>query len=71
MVPAVRPWHWREAGAAVLMHGSNEHSAGISVEAGLQTLGLQSAVGRDDAGRRLRRERFAYLPLAAVVTRDG
>ena len=53
-------------GATVLMHGSNEYSAGISVEAGLQALGLQPATGRDDAAAVLRRDGFAYLPLAAL-----
>jgi anthranilate phosphoribosyltransferase len=55
------------AGVTVLMHGSNEHSSGISVEAALHTLGRQVAVGSDDAAARLRRERFAYLPLASLA----
>jgi anthranilate phosphoribosyltransferase len=41
------------AGATVLMHGSNEYSAGISVEAGLQV------IGADVDG-------FAYTPLASL-----
>jgi anthranilate phosphoribosyltransferase len=44
------------AGAAILMHGSNEHSSGISIETGLQALGLDSAV-----------DRFAYVPLASLA----
>jgi anthranilate phosphoribosyltransferase len=43
------------AGATVLMHGSNEYSAGISVEAGLQ------AVAADVDG-------FTYVPLASLST---
>jgi anthranilate phosphoribosyltransferase len=46
-----------KAGVKVLMHGSNEHSAGISVEAGLQTLGLRPGVEHDG---------FTYLPLALL-----
>jgi anthranilate phosphoribosyltransferase len=41
------------AGAAVLMHGTNEYSAGISVAAGLQALGCNV-------------DGFAYVPLAAL-----
>src|SRR5579872_6468524 len=41
------------AGAAVLMHGTNEYSAGISVEAGLR------AVAAEVHG-------FTYLPLASL-----
>jgi anthranilate phosphoribosyltransferase len=54
------------AGATVFMHGSNEHSAGISVEAGLRALGLHPAADRDMAIDELRKTRFAYLPLAAL-----
>ena len=43
------------AGAAVLMHGSNEYSAGISVVSGLRALGMENSVGR-----------FTYLPLASL-----
>jgi anthranilate phosphoribosyltransferase len=42
------------AGVHVLMHGSNEYSGGISVDAALQALG--PGIG----------ERFNYLPLAAL-----
>ena len=42
------------AGATVLMHGSNEYTAGISVDVGLRALRLASADTR-----------FAYLPLAS------
>ncbi len=51
------------AGATVLMHGSNEYSSGISVDLGLETLGLRSAADRDGADSGLRRDRFAYFPL--------
>jgi len=45
------------AGVKVLMHGSNEHSAGISVESGLRALGLEPGIDRDG---------FTYLPLATL-----
>jgi anthranilate phosphoribosyltransferase len=54
------------AGARVLMHGSNEHSAGISVELGLAALGLRVSADREEAARVLRDDGFAYLPLAAL-----
>lgn len=54
------------AGATVLMHGSNEYSAGISVDSGLLALGLDAAAGRDDAVARLRSNGFAYLPLTSL-----
>jgi anthranilate phosphoribosyltransferase len=54
------------AGAAVLMHGSNEYSAGISVLAGLLALGLEPAAGRDDAAAKLQSGGFAYLPLRSL-----
>ncbi len=44
------------AGASVLMHGSNEYSAGISVEAGLHALGLNTTGIHG----------FKYLPLATL-----
>lgn len=52
------------AGVRVLMHGSNEFSAGVSVEAGLAALGLAPAPGLAAAARLLAVERFAYLPIA-------
>jgi anthranilate phosphoribosyltransferase len=54
------------AGAAVFMHGSNEHSAGVSVEAGLRALGMEPAASRDETAGMLVRAKFAYLPLAAL-----
>jgi anthranilate phosphoribosyltransferase len=54
------------AGATVLMHGSNEYSAGISVEAGLHALGLEVAGDRDSVTAALQGGRFAYLPVAAL-----
>ena len=54
------------AGAAVLMHGSNEYSAGISVEEGLRALGLEPATDQDNAASRIRDNGFAYLPLASL-----
>jgi anthranilate phosphoribosyltransferase len=49
------------AGATVLMHGSNEYSAGISVETGLSELGLKPAARREDSG-----PGFTYLPLLSL-----
>jgi len=57
-----------QAGAAVLMHGSNEYSAGISVESGLRSLGFEPAADCFGAAASLDRYRFAYLPLASFST---
>jgi anthranilate phosphoribosyltransferase len=54
------------AGTAVLMHGSNEHSAGIAVAAALRAIGSRPASGLDDADASLRRARFAYVPLTSL-----
>jgi anthranilate phosphoribosyltransferase len=51
------------AGVAVLMHGSNEYSAGMSVQSGLLALGLQPRADRDPGHRD---GSFAYLPLEAL-----
>jgi anthranilate phosphoribosyltransferase len=48
------------------MHGSNEYSGGITVDAGLRALGLEPATGRDDAAAKLQRGGFAYLALSAL-----
>jgi len=45
------------AGVKVLMHGSNEHSAGTSVESGLGALGLEPNIEQDG---------FTYLPLSTL-----
>ena len=54
-------------GAAVLMHGSNEHSAGIPVEAALQALGMMPE-GNGPEGERpvYRQPGFRYVPLAIL-----
>lgn len=54
------------AGVRVLMHGSNEFSAGIDVPEALAALGLSPASSLADAARRLERDRFAFLPLAVL-----
>ena len=54
------------AGATILMHGSNEYSAGISVDAGLRALGLEPEADRDGVVSRVQRDRFAYLPLTVL-----
>ena len=55
------------AGITVLMHGSNDFSSGITVEASLAALGLRPAADQASATVALRDERFAYLPLRALV----
>ena len=55
------------AGTAVLMHGSNAFSAGMSVADGLAALGLAPAADAAEAARHLARDRFACLPLAALA----
>jgi len=51
------------AGVSVLMHGSNEFSAGVGVPDGLAALGRRPAARVAEAERMLARDRFAYLPL--------
>jgi anthranilate phosphoribosyltransferase len=55
-----------KAGAAVLMHGSNEYSAGISVTAGVRAMGMEPARDREHADAEMRRGGFAYLPLPSL-----
>ncbi len=54
------------AGVRVLMHGTNEFSAGVGVPGALAALGLSPASSLADAALRLERDRFAYLPLAVL-----
>ncbi|MBO0712093.1 MAG: glycosyl transferase family protein [Acetobacteraceae bacterium] len=54
------------AGVRVLMHGSNEFAAGVSVEEGLAALGLSPALELAGAARVLDVERFAFLPVARL-----
>ncbi len=51
------------SGIRVLMHGSNEFSTGMTVEAGLAALGLPS----DQGIHSLKDTGFAYLPLRTLV----
>ncbi|MGH7042660.1 MAG: glycosyl transferase family protein [Acetobacteraceae bacterium] len=55
------------AGVRVLMHGTNDFSAGVSVAEGLAALGLTPARDAAAAAEGLARDRFAYLPLAALA----
>ncbi len=55
------------AGIAVLMHGSNEFSAGMSVEAGLAALGREPVQSLAAAEQGLASESFAYLPIGALA----
>jgi anthranilate phosphoribosyltransferase len=54
------------AGVRVLMHGTNDFTAGVPVSAGLAALGMTPAADPADAAARLARDRFAYLPLEAL-----
>lgn len=57
------------AGIPVLMHGSNAFSGGVSVQAALAAMNMVPATDWPDATRKLRTERFAYLPVAAMAPR--
>ena len=59
------------AGAAILMHGSNEHSSGISVDVGLRALGLEPAEGRDSAAASLRSDQVRLPAIGVVGAGDG
>jgi anthranilate phosphoribosyltransferase len=54
------------SGVRVLMHGSNAFSSGVSVAFALAALGLAPAESPAQATDRLARNRFAYLPVAAI-----
>lgn len=53
-------------GIAVVMHGSNEFSKGIAVADALAALGRPVAADLAEARAQIARDRFAYLPLAAI-----
>jgi anthranilate phosphoribosyltransferase len=55
------------SGVRVMMHGSNDFSAGITVEQGLHVLGLAPQPTCVAAAAALRSERFAYLPLERLA----
>jgi anthranilate phosphoribosyltransferase len=55
------------SGIRVLMHGSNDFSAGMTVAQGLASLGLTPSADVGAAACALRGERFAYLPLARMA----
>jgi anthranilate phosphoribosyltransferase len=55
------------SGVTVLMHGSNDFSAGIPVPDAMAALGLQPAADLQSAATTLRSDRFAYLPLHAMA----
>jgi anthranilate phosphoribosyltransferase len=54
------------SGYRVLMHGTNEFSRTMTVQQGLEALGLRPATDRADAAAQLDRMGFAYLPLQAL-----
>ncbi len=54
------------SGIRVLMHGSNDFSSGITVEAGMAVLGLRPNEDLTSAAGTLRSGQFAYLPLRAM-----
>jgi anthranilate phosphoribosyltransferase len=55
------------SGVSVLMHGSNDFSAGQTVQQGLAELGIAPVASLAAAEQMLRRDRFAYLPIAAMA----
>lgn len=55
------------SGISVLMHGSNDFSAGIAVQDGMAALGLQPATDLDAAHAAIRQHGFAYLPIRALA----
>jgi anthranilate phosphoribosyltransferase len=55
------------SGISVLMHGSNDFSAGIPVADGMAALGLRPSDDPVSAAAELRTTRFAYLPLQAMA----
>jgi anthranilate phosphoribosyltransferase len=55
------------SGITVLMHGSNDYSAGIAVEDGLTALSLRPCTDLSSAAETLRSSHFAYLPLRAMA----
>jgi anthranilate phosphoribosyltransferase len=54
-------------GVGVLMHGTNDFSAGQTVEQALAALGMAPTTGLRDAGRRIEATGFAFLPLRAFA----
>lgn len=55
------------SGITVLMHGSNDFSAGIAVEDGLAAIGMRQAADVASAVAALRAHRFAYLPARVLA----
>jgi anthranilate phosphoribosyltransferase len=55
------------SGITVLMHGSNDFSAGIAVADAMAAIGLRPDPDLTSAARTLRVERFAYVPLQAMA----
>jgi anthranilate phosphoribosyltransferase len=55
------------SGVSVLMHGSNDFSAGIAVEDAMAAIGLRPDTDLASAATTLRASRFAYLPLRAMA----
>ncbi len=55
-----------QSGVRVLMHGTNEFSGGMTVEAGLAALGIAPARSAEAARRALDGSGFAYVPIAAL-----
>ncbi len=55
-----------DSGVRILMHGTNEFTGGLTVTDALLRLGLTPATNAAEAAARLDRDRFAYLPVAAL-----
>jgi anthranilate phosphoribosyltransferase len=57
------------SGVPVLMHGSNQFSGGLPVADALAGLGMAAATSLADAERKLKDDRFAFLPIALLAPR--
>jgi anthranilate phosphoribosyltransferase len=55
------------SGISVLMHGSNDFSAGIAVADAMASIGLQPDADLNAAATTLRAQRFAYVPLRTLA----
>ncbi len=55
-----------QTGVSIFMHGTNEFTGGITVERALAALGRPAAASPAEASAHLVRDRFTFLPLAAL-----
>lgn len=68
------PWYILSAlllashGVRVFMHGTDGHTPGrVYAQATLQALGIDAAACLDDAGLRIQRDSFAFMPLKTLL----